>query len=111
MHQLGERQRVGGGPAAAAHRLQRDTRQVRGAHLAGCSAVQEQLARQREGNGHLGVKYVTHAASGPPPHWNKVTQLNISAPPHPHQEQVSAECCRKFKRQTLFCILEAPPLK
>lgn len=31
MHQLGEGQRVGGGPAAAAHRLQTETKQVRGA--------------------------------------------------------------------------------
>lgn len=29
MHQLGEGQWVGGGPAAAAHRLQRETKQVR----------------------------------------------------------------------------------
>lgn len=59
MHQLGERQRVGGGPAAAAHRLQRETKQVSGEQVevsAGSSAVQEQLSSQREWHDHLEVK-------------------------------------------------------
>lgn len=56
MHQLGEGQWVGGGPAAAAHRLQRETKQVRGALLAGLSAVGEQLTSQRERRGRLEVK-------------------------------------------------------
>lgn len=65
VHQLGERQRVGGGPAAAAHRLQRQDRRARGADLAGSSAVKEQLSSQREGNGHLEVKCIIPSA--PPP--------------------------------------------
>lgn len=56
MHQLGERQRVGGGPAAAANRLQRETKQVRGALLASLSAVEEQLSSQRESRGRPEVK-------------------------------------------------------
>lgn len=63
VHQLGERQGVGGGPAAAAHGLQRQTRQVRAADLAGFSAVQEQLSSQREGGGHLEVKYTVHSST------------------------------------------------
>lgn len=77
VHQLGERQRVGGGPAAAAHRLQRETRQVRGADLAGCSAGEEQLSSQREGNGHLEVKSIRHCSIRSHP----CTQLNISTRP------------------------------
>lgn len=56
MHQLGEGQRVRGGPAAAAHRLQKETKQVRGALLAGLSAAEEQLSSQRERRGYLEVK-------------------------------------------------------
>lgn len=52
MHQFGEGQWVGGGPAAAAHGLQRETEQVRAALLAGLSAVAEQLSSQRERRGH-----------------------------------------------------------
>lgn len=62
MHQLGEGQWVGGGPAAAAHRLQRETKQVRGALLAGLSAVREQLTSQRERRGHLEVKQITRSS-------------------------------------------------
>lgn len=80
MHQLGEGQRVGGGPAAAANRLQTETKQVRGAVSPTLPAVEEQLSSQRDGHGHLEVTEMTRGGVRLHPHTDSKGELTVSRP-------------------------------